>query len=522
MKSHVVALFAICVATLYSNCKVVVTSSTIDQANKIIEKKIKGVFCNPSSAFCSPVLIQLINDGYITFTTNKNTTGLIVKFGNGSTIEAMPCLPSARGGRANFLIADEFVLLKKKDYDEIMHPMLENRDFGGRPEDYKDDWEEIFLSSAKKKTNWGWKKLLNCVTDHFKNKDCGFFIADVFTAIANGINTKKQLLAAKRNSDEFTFMQEYCNIWLGSGANSLFRYEDFEKNQVIEKAFIPVTNLEYLDGKKPDYTFKDNEIRFMAVDFAVATGSDNDRTAIMGGSFNKDTMLRKLEYVDGFNGVNALDQVVRFKRFFYDYKCSFFIFDSTGIGNVCYDILTQETEDKERGVTYPAWTVCRDNELQIVSDAVQNDKIQRTINDNAEEVMIPIVGEAKLNTTLHLSLRRNLKEGTIKFLIDDDDAKINFENDPYWVTYESEDRYRMLAPYLQTRFMINESVSVEADIKENNTIKMIEQRSGTKDLFMALDYWNYFCDKLSVKYQKDENNDDEDFDMSKWYFLAQL
>ena len=260
----------------------------------------------------------------------------------------------------------------------------------------------------------------------------------------------------------------------------------------------------------------------MAVDFAVATGSDNDRTAIMGGSFNKDTMLRKLEYVDGFNGVNALDQVVRFKRFFYDYKCSYFIFDSTGIGNVCYDILTQETEDKERGVTYPAWTVCRDNELQIVSDTVQNDKIQRTINDNAEEVMIPIVGEAKLNTTLHLSLRRNLKEGTIKFLIDDDDAKINFENDPYWVTYESEDRYRMLAPYLQTRFMINESVSVEADIKENNTIKMIEQRSGTKDLFMALDYWNYFCDKLSVKYQKDENNDDDNFDMSKWYFLAQL
>ena len=51
---------------------------------------------------------------------------------------------------------------------------------------------------------------------------------------------------------------------------------------------------------------------------------------------------------------------------------------------------------------------------------------------------------------------------------------------------------------------------------------MIEQRSGTKDLFMALDYWNYFCDKLSVKYQKDENNDDDDFDMSKWYFLAQL
>jgi hypothetical protein len=73
-KSHITSLDAICDALLYSNCKVVVTSATIDQANKIIEKKIKGVFCNPASAFYSPVLGQMVQDGYISFSSNKNTT----------------------------------------------------------------------------------------------------------------------------------------------------------------------------------------------------------------------------------------------------------------------------------------------------------------------------------------------------------------------------------------------------------------------------------------------------------------
>lgn len=521
-KSHVTALDAICDALLYSNCKVRVTSATIDQANKIIEKKIKGVFCNPASGFHSPVLVQMVQDGYITFTSNKNTTGLIVKFGNGSTIEAFPCLPSARGERANVLIADEFVLLKKKDYDEIAHPMLENRDFGGRPADYPDDWKEIFLSSAKKKTNWGWKKLKDCVTDHFKNKDSGFFIADVFTAVANGINSKKQLLTAKRNSDEYTFMQEYCNIWLGSGANSLYTYEDFEKNQILKKPFIPLNNLDYVSGIQHDYTFRDEDIRYLAVDIAVSVGKDNDKTAIDMGCYDTKNGITKLEYVDAKNGMNSLEQVVLFKRLFYEYKCQYFVMDTTGVGNALFDILTAETYDSEREMTYPAWTVCRDEDLQIVSNTVQNDKVQRTISNNAEEVIVPIVGKADLNTSLHLALRKNLREGKIKFLIDDGDAQINYESDPYWVTKEAEEKVRLMSPFLQTRFTINESVAVEAEIKENGNIKTVEGRSATKDLFMALDYFNYFSEKLAVKFKKDKQNDDEDFDISKWSFLASM
>jgi hypothetical protein len=38
---------------------------------------------------------------------------------------------------------------------------------------------------------------------------------------------------------------------------------------------------------------------------------------------------------------------------------------------------------------------------------------------------------------------------------------------------------------------------------------------------MALDYFNYFAEKLSNKYKREES-DDEDFDIGAWSFLATI
>jgi hypothetical protein len=263
----------------------------------------------------------------------------------------------------------------------------------------------------------------------------------------------------------------------------------------------------------------------MAVDIAVSVGSNEDNTAILLGSININNGLRKVYYVDSINGMNSVEQNVLFKRLFYEWKAQYFVMDSTGLGNACFDMLTQPTYDAEVDTTYPAWTVNKEPLLQIVSSAVQNDKIQRTISEDAEEVVIPIVGTASLNTEMHLALRKNLRENKIKFLIDDADAQANFEkDDTLWITRESEYKANKILPFLKTRFLVNESVSVNAEIKENGNIKAVEKTSGsvtTKDLFMALDYFNYFSNKLETKYLKDDE-DSGDFDIQDWSFLAEL
>lgn len=521
-KTFDVGLFSLDMALLYSGCQILITSMTLSQSNLIIDEKIDKIFTSEGGRWSSPVLCQLRKDGWIKFKKDENTSAKYVEFDNGSKIFAVNCGDSCRGKRSNVVITDEFVLIKRKDYQEIVAPTLEIRKFGGRPKDYIEDTKEIFLSSAKSKTNWGWKHLVNCVNQHYKNKKIkyGFFIGDIFTSIANGIQTKKQYLQKKHDTDDMSFEQEYLNIFLGTSENSMFKYEDFEECQILENPFYPTTIEQKLYGEPNSYKFTDDEVRILSCDIALATGNENDNTVFILMTINKKTGYRKEEYITAYNGLNTLTQVLLMKRLFYDYKCSYFIVDTKGVGNAVYDILTIETPDEEFGVTYPAWTVCLDKDLQISSDTVINDKVSRTMSQNAVDVIIPYAGSSELNGQIHLAMRKTLRDKNIAFLKDYSEMEgILCEKDKQWITRTSEEKENILLPFLNTKYLIGESISLEVKILENGSIKLSEaKRTDTKDRYMTLAMGNFLAEKIYAKYTKNDNNDD--FDESDWNFLA--
>ena len=522
-KSFDVGLASLDYALLYSNCLILITSMTINQSNLIIDEKIDKIFCTRGTRWSSEVLCQLRDDGWIQFKTNSNTNARYIEFGNGSKIFSACAGESTRGARSNIVITDEFMLIKKKDYDEIVEPTLRMRDFKGRPSDYPEETKQIFLSSARTKSNWGWSHLKTCVNQHYKGKsgDYGFICLDIFTSVLTGILTKKQYFQRKKNTDDMSFQQEYLNVFLGNNEDSIFKYEDFEQNQVIHKAFTPLTRDDVLDDKQQTWQFGDDdeEIRWLTTDIAVATGDDNDNTVIILSKLNIKTKQKSEEYIATFNGMNSMEQVLTMKRLFYDYKCHYFVQDSKGLGNVVYDLLTNETFDPMMNKTYPAWTVNTDPMLQISSDTVVNDKIARTMSKNAEEVIIPFAGTAELNSNGHLSLRKALKNQEINLLIDEYDKRAELENkDVNYFTRDAEERALELLPYLQTHFMINEAVSLEVKFTESGNIKLSEaKRTATKDRYMTLMMANYFGDKLINKYCSDDNL--EDFDIEDFQLV---
>lgn len=188
-KSFLVGIYALSHSLLFSNCDILITSMTLSQSNNIIDEKIDKIFTTEGTAFSSPILCQLRKDGWIKFKTDPNTSARYVEIGNGSKIFAVTMGDSGRGKRSSVVITDEFMLIKKKDYDEIIAPTLEPRRFAGRPKDYPEEPKQIFLSSARNKTNWGWKHLVNAVNKHYKggHTKYGFYAGDIFTAVANGI-----------------------------------------------------------------------------------------------------------------------------------------------------------------------------------------------------------------------------------------------------------------------------------------------------------------------------------------------
>lgn len=520
-KSFTTGIVAVDFALLYSNCNVLITSFTLNQSNNIIDEKIDKELSNPKSGI-SPVLRQLRIDEWMEIKKDPNTGAKFVSFGNGSKIFAVNCGESARGVRAQVVITDECVLIKKKDYEEIIEPTLTQRQFQGRPIDYFEEPKQIFLSSAKTKTNWMWKHLKNCVKEHYKNKRIkyGFFSVDIFTAVASGIQSKNQYIQRKKSVDDISFEQEYLNMFLGSNENSLFKVEDFEVNQILDKAFYVRTPEEYIEGIENKYHYSNDWVRLVACDVALATGNENDNSIYLFMCVNKQTGQRKVECILSANGLNTLTQAMLIKRYFTEYQAEYLILDVKGVGGGLYDALTVETFDSEFGITYPAWTVCKDKNLQISSDSVMNDKIQRTLSQDAEEVIIPFAGTAELNTQIHIALRKALRDKTISFLKDDSEIKVILEDkDPKFVTKSATERANILLPFLQTRYLINETISLDTTFTENGNIKLKESnRMDTKDRYMTLAMANLLADKIYARYAK--NGEDEEFNIKDWSFLA--
>lgn len=514
-KSFCIGILANALALLLPTIQIGISSLTIGQSNKIINEKIDEILTSEKRGI-SPVLKQLRKDGYIQFINDRTTEAKIVQYGNGSKIFAINCGEGGRGSRTNISILDEAVLVKKKDYDAIVEPMLEPYNYNGLYLEPK----QFFLTSAKTKDKWMWRHLVNCVNGHYKDKDVkyGFFSGDIFTAVANKIQTKKQYLTRKQNTNEFEFNQEFLNLWQGESEGSLFTYEQFHNVQDIEKAFHPRTIDEIVAKEENKYNYLDTQIRYMSNDIAVSSGQENDNSVCILGNFDLDIENKNVEYITAINGMNSVEQVKMIKRLFYEYKCQYYVMDSKGIGNVIFDMLTVPTEDTELGIIYPAWTVCNDKKLQISSDTVVNDKINRTITSNAEEVIIPIAGNAEINSNMHLTLQTSLKNQEIHLLIDDDEFEYKESvNNKKWGILSSEKKALLKLPYLETRFMINESVTLNTEYK-NGLVKVIEDRSATKDRYMALTMFNFFGEKLKNKYL--QNGEPEDIDLSEWQWLS--
>ena len=514
-KSFTIGILAHSLALLLPTVQIGISSLTIGQSNKIINEKIDELITSEKRGLSS-VSKQLRKDGYIQFLNDRTTDAKIVKYGNGSKIFAVNCGEGGRGSRTNISILDEAVLVKKKDYDAIVEPMLEPYNYNGLYLEPK----QFFLSSAKTKDKWLWRHLVNCVNGHYKDKNVkyGFFSGDIFTAVANKIQTKKQYITRKQNTNEFEFNQEFLNLWQGESEGSLFTYEQFHNVQDIEKAFYPRTIDEIISKEENNYQYKDTQIRYMTNDIAVASGQDNDNSVCLLGNFDLETSNKNVEYISSLSGMNSVEQVKLIKRLFYEYKCQYYVMDSKGIGNVIFDMLTVPTEDTETGIIYPAWTVCNDKKLQISSDTVISDKIYRTITPNAEEVIIPVAGTSEINSNMHLTLQTSLKNKSIHLLIDDDEFEYKESiNNRKWILLTTEKRTLLKLPYLETRFTINESVTLNTEYK-SGLVKVIEDRSSTKDRYMTLAMFNFFGEKLKNKFL--QGDDAEEVDLDDWAWLS--
>lgn len=341
-KTFIVALGALIHAMLYPYAEVVITSSTIPQAKKMVEKKMENELCKK----LSPVLQYYYECGDIKFSYSDNEIKVDLKFNN-SFILVLPCLDSSRGERATMLIYEECRLLKKTIIDSVFQKMAHPRqakfltlseyqtDDGKPLSRWLEECKSIYITSARFKTEWFWTEFKKVVQQCMisKKHKYNFFAGNIFLAILFGLKTWNDYFHAKEFDGEIDHRTEDLNEMIGEADGSFFSLESFRRNQVIYKAFRPPTILDiYSNIDLGNRIKQEDEKRFIFIDYAFAnttSKSKNDNSVIgcMALIFKNGKTIREVEYIGTHPASDSIGFNQKIREFFFDYEADYIVLD---------------------------------------------------------------------------------------------------------------------------------------------------------------------------------------------------
>lgn len=524
-KTFIVGLFCMAKCLLFPYSEVVITASTSDQGAIMVREKIQAELIGK----LSHVLKYYYDNGLIEVTTAKDNVG--VTFFNGSTIRVLPPIDSSRGPKATIIVYDECRTLKKSDIDSIFEGMTRprqalymNKSPYSTDERLQEKAISIYITSARTKAEWFWRHFKKVVENCYKNEvvNYNFFAGDIFLAIKYGLKNMADLAKAKEEWDELDLRMEYYNEMLGEAEGALFTFEDFKRNQKLQKPFYPPTLEQFNLEEIPFFRKKAlNETRILVVDFAFAgttkSGQENDNTAFicMSGFYNQGEMIRQVDYLETHAGGYTYTEH-RLRELFWDYDADYLVFDLKSGGDVYYNELTDVLDHSARASDRwksCGFTVSHDEKIQQAPAARLEELRGRTRDRNAIPVLIPIIGSPETNSIIWQQLKSTMNKNKIKFLIDDIEVQTKLNTQKSFRDKSREERTRILLPYVQTNLLIAEGIEIQAEWSSDK-LKVQEPRSGTKDRIISLAYGNYFFHLLENK--KAKLSQDEEFNEDDW------
>ena len=521
-KTFIVGLAAVVKMLLFPYSEIIITASTIPQANVIVDKKIRDELIKK----LSPYLLYLYEKEYLVITKSDDGFKITCTL-NGSTLEVLPALESSRGRRSTFTIYGECRLLKKGIIDSVFEKMahprqakyLENPIYANDPR-WLEECKSIYITSARYKYEWFWNTFKDTLTGYYTDKKTNYniFAGDIFMSIDNGLKTWGDLRKARKMSGEMDFLMEDLNVMIGENEDAFFTIKSFKQNQIIERCFRPPTEMDiYLNHDMGNSPKEDNEIRLVISDYAFANTTSkqaNDNTIIMCMSLHwkGNRFERHVDYIEGHPASDSLGAADRAREIYWDYQADYLIPDLRSGGEVLYNRMTMEWENPNHGVLWDkrGLTVSDELELHVVPEGKLQDLRNRTVDKNAIPCIIPITGSTTLNSTMWIELRKQLDNGNIKFLVPMQTYQESLEDNGDIFGMTSEEVADSLLPYAQVDLLVNEAVNLKAEIKDGG-VKLSEPKNGFKDRAVCLSYGNYIASKIENIWQRRMVNQKVDY-----------
>lgn len=488
-KTFISAVFCVIRCILYPGTKICIASATRGQAINVLDKIMTELVPN------SPELASEINMAE----TNINNTVATITFYNGSYIKVVTASDNARSNRANLLIIDEFVKVKKDVIDTVLkkflivsrHPKyLDNPEYAHMQERNK----VMYLSSAFYKGHWAFTKSKDVckymLDTSRKQFICGFpYQLGLAESLLMREEVEEQMMDSEFN--EISWQMEMETIFYGNTDGSFFNYEQLSDTRKIKYPMLPnevtkaipsCTQIK-IQPKKP------GEIRILSADIALmaSTKYHNDATAIFVNQLTTTKAgkyVSNIVYIESNEGLHTEAQAVRIRKLFDDYDCDYIALDTRNVGLSIYDMMARDLTDTDTGEVYPAISCCNNTEIAA-----------RCVDRNAPKVVWSIFGTSKFNSDCALALREGFRTGRIRLLSLEYEGEEALAELPKYAGLQIAEKAAILAPYVNTTLTINEMINLKYE-DSSGQVRLKERFGGRKDKYSSLSYNYYVAQQL--------------------------
>lgn len=271
--------------------------------------------------------------------------------------------------------------------------------------------------------------------------------------------------------NDSSFAREYESEWSGDAENAFFSAEKFDKHRVLLQP-------EY------EYSGRSTKSAFYVLGIDVGRkGCTSEVCVFKVTPQAQGASLKTLVNLYTWDEEHFEAQAINIKKLFYKYKARQVVIDANGLGIGLVDFMVKDQIDPETGELLPNFGVSNDEE---------NFYKQFRTADTEMDAMYLIKANAPINTEAHSYVQTQLSSGKIKFLIDENQAKVKLMSTKMGQQMDNDKRADYLKPFTLTTILREQMLNLVEENEGVNIILKQSSRSIKKDKFSAFEYGLYY------------------------------
>ena len=478
-KSFLSVLILMLRCVLYPGAHLFVTTGGKEQAAGIAREKAEEI-CK-----LIPGMKNEIDWSRGATKASKNMVEYIFK--NGSKLDIIAAQQSSRGKRATGGLMEECILIDQTLLNEVIIPTM-NVDRrladGSRQEDEPVNKSQIYVTTAGWKNSFAYEKLIQILIQQITEPGSAIVLGGTWRVPVMEKLLRKSFIEELKldgTYNDSSFAREYESEWSGDAENAFFSAEKFDKHRVLLQP-------EY------EYSGRSTKSAFYVLGIDVGRkGCTSEVCVFKVTPQAQGASLKTLVNLYTWDEEHFEAQAINIKKLFYKYKARQVVIDANGLGIGLVDFMVKDQIDPETGELLPNFGVSNDEE---------NFYKQFRTADTEIDAMYLIKANAPINTEAHSYVQTQLSSGKIKFLIDENQAKVKLMSTKMGQQMDNDKRADYLKPFTLTTILREQMLNLVEENEGVNIILKQSSRSIKKDKFSAFEYGLYYIKQEEDKKKK--------------------